>query len=325
MCWIVESNSVLLFCQTYDVVYYVWIVSVFLCYEFDCVHFFIVVLLVHGPTRSFTIVGEITQTGSGIDSGRSDWRVGIALAFYAQDFLTEDQMTKASQPNNNRAKLKSKGDSASPALARSELEKHQMAALYGLCCLSPMLSAFDGKSNVCSSTKGENPGCHCHEWMVCDIAKVPMNKCSGNNETRSNIQCTRDGTAYPLHISASADDHCSIWFQGINSSISKQLPSSLLSAKTTCSAIIDLQSKVDIISMFHTAFVRQIRRYCVCLVVCAMEVPCMPSLIMNDAFRTEGYHIEEYLLSMGLDERLGIAKKRRNEREALIDRILDAA
>ncbi|KAJ4438737.1 hypothetical protein ANN_14688 [Periplaneta americana] len=26
---------------------------------------------------------------------------------------------------------------------------------------------------------------------------------------------------------------------------------------------------------------------------------------MNDAFRTEGYHMEEYLLSMGLDERLG--------------------
>ncbi|KAJ4452266.1 hypothetical protein ANN_03784 [Periplaneta americana] len=29
--------------------------------------------------------------------------------------------------------------------------------------------------------------------------------------------------------------------------------------------------------------------------VCAMEVPCVPSLNMNDAFRTEGYHIEEYL------------------------------
>ncbi|KAJ4429832.1 hypothetical protein ANN_22036 [Periplaneta americana] len=50
--------------------------------------------------------------------------------------------------------------------------------------------------------------------------------------------------------------------------------------------------------------------------VCAMEVPCMPSVNMNDAFRTEGYHIEEYLLSMGLDERLGIAKERGNERSA---------
>ncbi|KAJ4426436.1 hypothetical protein ANN_27250 [Periplaneta americana] len=39
--------------------------------------------------------------------------------------------------------------------------------------------------------------------------------------------------------------------------------------------------------------------------VCAMEVPYVPSLNMNDAFRTEGYLIEEYLLSMGLDERLG--------------------
>ncbi|KAJ4452140.1 hypothetical protein ANN_03658 [Periplaneta americana] len=46
--------------------------------------------------------------------------------------------------------------------------------------------------------------------------------------------------------------------------------------------------------------------------VCAMEVPCVPSLNMNDAFRTEGYHIEEYLLSVGLDERLGIAKERGN-------------
>ncbi|KAJ4445617.1 hypothetical protein ANN_12299 [Periplaneta americana] len=54
------------------------------------------------------------------------------------------------------------------------------------------------------------------------------------------------------------------------------------------------------------------------------RVPCVPSLNMNDAFRTEGYHIEEYLLSMGLDERLGIAKERGNEK-VLIDRILDAA
>ncbi|KAJ4449464.1 hypothetical protein ANN_00863 [Periplaneta americana] len=37
-----------LFCLSYDVVYYVWIVPVFLCYVFDCVHFFIVVLLAHG-------------------------------------------------------------------------------------------------------------------------------------------------------------------------------------------------------------------------------------------------------------------------------------
>ncbi|KAJ4428043.1 hypothetical protein ANN_24057 [Periplaneta americana] len=43
--------------------------------------------------------------------------------------------------------------------------------------------------------------------------------------------------------------------------------------------------------------------------VCAMEVPCVPSLNMNDAFRTEGFHIEEHLLSMGLDERLGIANR----------------
>ncbi|KAJ4433333.1 hypothetical protein ANN_15592 [Periplaneta americana] len=50
--------------------------------------------------------------------------------------------------------------------------------------------------------------------------------------------------------------------------------------------------------------------------VCAMEVPCLPSLNMNDAFRTEGHHIEEYLLSMGLDEKLGIAKERGNERGA---------
>ncbi|KAJ4432038.1 hypothetical protein ANN_20652 [Periplaneta americana] len=52
------------------------------------------------------------------------------------------------------------------------------------------------------------------------------------------------------------------------------------------------------------------------IMVCAMEVPCMPSLNMNDAFRTEGYHIKEYLLSMGLGERLGIAKERGNERSA---------
>ncbi|KAJ4438007.1 hypothetical protein ANN_13946 [Periplaneta americana] len=37
---------------------------------------------------------------------------------------------------------------------------------------------------------------------------------------------------------------------------------------------------------------------------------------MKDAFRTEGYHIEEYLLSMGLDERLGIAKEGGNKRSA---------
>ncbi|KAJ4437504.1 hypothetical protein ANN_17649 [Periplaneta americana] len=45
-----------------------------------------------------------------------------------------------------------------------------------------------------------------------------------------------------------------------NSSISKQFSSSLLSAKATCSAIIDLQLKVDIIilSMFLTAFVQHI-------------------------------------------------------------------
>ncbi|KAJ4444475.1 hypothetical protein ANN_06267 [Periplaneta americana] len=46
------------------------------------------------------------------------------------------------------------------------------------------------------------------------------------------------------------------------------------------------------------------------------EVPSMPSLNMNDAFRTEGYHIEEYLLSMGLRESLGIAKEQGNERSA---------
>ncbi|KAJ4437123.1 hypothetical protein ANN_17258 [Periplaneta americana] len=57
--------------------------------------------------------------------------------------------------------------------------------------------------------------------------------------------------------------------------------------------------------------------------VCALEVPCVPSLNMNDAFRTKGYHIEEHLLSTGLDERLGMPKERGNE--ALIDRILDAA
>ncbi|KAJ4443569.1 hypothetical protein ANN_05242 [Periplaneta americana] len=47
--------------------------------------------------------------------------------------------------------------------------------------------------------------------------------------------------------------------------------------------------------------------------VCVMEVPCVPSLNMNDAFRTEGYHIDE---SMELDERLGIAKEGGNERGA---------
>ncbi|KAJ4451149.1 hypothetical protein ANN_02591 [Periplaneta americana] len=45
-------------------------------------------------------------------------------------------------------------------------------------------------------------------------------------------------------------------------------------------------------------------------------VPCVPSLNTNDAFRTEGYHIEEYLLSMGFDGRLGIAKEGGNERVA---------
>ncbi|KAJ4438682.1 hypothetical protein ANN_14629 [Periplaneta americana] len=48
-------------------------------------------------------------------------------------------------------------------------------------------------------------------------------------------------------------------------------------------------------------------------VVCVMEVPCAN---MNNAFRTEGYHIDEYLLSMGLDERLCIAKEGGNERGA---------
>ncbi|KAJ4451770.1 hypothetical protein ANN_03242 [Periplaneta americana] len=43
-----------LFCLSYDVVYYVWIVSVFVCYVFDCVHFFIVVLLAHGLSMSST-------------------------------------------------------------------------------------------------------------------------------------------------------------------------------------------------------------------------------------------------------------------------------
>ncbi|KAJ4437754.1 hypothetical protein ANN_13692 [Periplaneta americana] len=42
---------------------------------------------------------------------------------------------------------------------------------------------------------------------------------------------------------------------------------------------------------------------CICK-VCAMEVPWVSLLNMNDAFRTESYHIEEYLLSMVLDERL---------------------
>ncbi|KAJ4446284.1 hypothetical protein ANN_12979 [Periplaneta americana] len=46
-----------------------------------------------------------------------------------------------------------------------------------------------------------------------------------------------------------------------------------------------------------------------------MEVPCVSSLNMNNAFRTEGYHIEEYLLSMGLDKRLGIAKEGGSERD----------
>ncbi|KAJ4440368.1 hypothetical protein ANN_08508 [Periplaneta americana] len=50
--------------------------------------------------------------------------------------------------------------------------------------------------------------------------------------------------------------------------------------------------------------------------VCAMEVSCMPSLNMNDTFRTEEYHIEGCLLSMGLDERLGIPKEGENERGA---------
>ncbi|KAJ4437419.1 hypothetical protein ANN_17563 [Periplaneta americana] len=50
--------------------------------------------------------------------------------------------------------------------------------------------------------------------------------------------------------------------------------------------------------------------------VCVMEVPCVPSLNMNNAFRTEGYHIEEYLLSIELDERFGIAKDGANERGA---------
>ncbi|KAJ4443262.1 hypothetical protein ANN_04930 [Periplaneta americana] len=35
-----------------------------------------------------------------------------------------------------------------------------------------------------------------------------------------------------------------------------------------------------------------------------MEVPCVPLLNMNDAFRTEGYQIEEYLLSKELNESL---------------------
>ncbi|KAJ4448044.1 hypothetical protein ANN_10056 [Periplaneta americana] len=59
------------------------------------------------------------------------------------------------------------------------------------------------------------------------------------------------------------------------------------------------------------------------LMVCEMEVPCVPSLNMNDAFRIEGYHIEEYLLSMGLDERFDVAKERGNERGAIY-RIFDA-
>ncbi|KAJ4427535.1 hypothetical protein ANN_25183 [Periplaneta americana] len=37
-----------LFCLPYDVVYYVWVLTVFVCYVFDCVHFFIVLLLAHG-------------------------------------------------------------------------------------------------------------------------------------------------------------------------------------------------------------------------------------------------------------------------------------
>ncbi|KAJ4434572.1 hypothetical protein ANN_23134 [Periplaneta americana] len=52
------------------------------------------------------------------------------------------------------------------------------------------------------------------------------------------------------------------------------------------------------------------------IMVCAIEVPCMPSLNMNAPFRTEGYHIEEYLLSMGLGESLDVAKERGNERSA---------
>ncbi|KAJ4439816.1 hypothetical protein ANN_07944 [Periplaneta americana] len=53
--------------------------------------------------------------------------------------------------------------------------------------------------------------------------------------------------------------------------------------------------------------------------VCAMEVPCVPSLNINDAFRTEGYHIEEYLLCMGLDERLGILKDLEHDISLYVD------
>ncbi|KAJ4438482.1 hypothetical protein ANN_14427 [Periplaneta americana] len=49
MCLCVEMwSQIFLFCLPYDVVYYVWIVTIFLCYVFDCVHFFIVVLLAYG-------------------------------------------------------------------------------------------------------------------------------------------------------------------------------------------------------------------------------------------------------------------------------------
>ncbi|KAJ4429345.1 hypothetical protein ANN_26350 [Periplaneta americana] len=50
-------------------------------------------------------------------------------------------------------------------------------------------------------------------------------------------------------------------------------------------------------------------------ILCMFMVSAM-SLNMNDAFRTEGFRIEEYLLSMGLDERLAIAKEGGNETDA---------
>ncbi|KAJ4427435.1 hypothetical protein ANN_25057 [Periplaneta americana] len=50
-----------LFCLPYDV-YYVWVVTVFLCYVFDCVHFFIVVFLAHGGrnVNCFETCTEVT-------------------------------------------------------------------------------------------------------------------------------------------------------------------------------------------------------------------------------------------------------------------------
>ncbi|KAJ4439994.1 hypothetical protein ANN_08125 [Periplaneta americana] len=69
------------------------------------------------------------------------------------------------------------------------------------------------------------------------------------------------------------------------------------------------QRKRIFLTLTSCAGIKRLNTPILCIfMVCAMEVPCVPSLNLNDAFRTEEYHIEEYLLSMELDERLGIAK-----------------